>query len=38
MNSFWEQVYWGNTVRSYFIAAASILVVWLIIRLVKKFL
>jgi small-conductance mechanosensitive channel len=37
MNSFWEQVYWGNTVRSYFIAAASILVVWLIIRLVKKF-
>lgn len=36
MNSFWEQIYWGNTVRSYFIAAAGILVAWIVIRVVKK--
>lgn len=36
MNSFWEQIYWGNTVRSYFIAAAGILVAWIVIRIVKK--
>ena len=36
MQSFWQEVYWGNTVMSYVIAAAGILVAWLIIRIVKK--
>lgn len=36
MESFWNEVYWGNTVMSYFIAAGGILVAWLIIRIVKK--
>jgi small-conductance mechanosensitive channel len=36
MQSFWNEVYWGNTVMSYVIAAVGILLAWLIIRIVKK--
>jgi small-conductance mechanosensitive channel len=36
MQSFWQQVYWGNTVMAYVIAAGSILIAWLIIKIVKK--
>jgi small-conductance mechanosensitive channel len=36
MQSFWKEVYWDNTVMSYVIAAGSILLAWLIIRIVKK--
>ncbi len=31
-----QQVYWGNTVMAYVIAAGGILVAWIIIRIVKK--
>ena len=36
MGSIWQQVYWGNTVMAYVIAAGSILLAWIIIRIVKK--
>jgi len=36
MQSLWQQVYWGNTVMAYVIAAGSILIAWLIIKIVKK--
>lgn len=36
MQALWQQVYWGNTVMAYVIAAGSILIAWLIIKLVKK--
>lgn len=36
MQSLWKQVYWGNTVMAYVIAAGSILITWLIIKIVKK--
>lgn len=36
MQSLWQQIYWGNTVMAYVIAAGSILIAWLIIKIVKK--
>ena len=36
MQSLWQQVYWGNTVMAYVIAAGSILIAWLIIKIVKN--
>lgn len=36
MQSFWQQVYWGNTVMAYVIAAGGIFIAWLVIRIVKK--
>jgi small-conductance mechanosensitive channel len=36
MEPFWKEVFWGNTIMSYVIAAAGILVAWLVIRIVKK--
>lgn len=36
MNEFLDRVYWGNTVLHYLIAAGSILVCWVILKLVKK--
>lgn len=36
MQSLWQQVYWGNTVMAYVIAAGSILIAWVVIKIVKK--
>jgi small-conductance mechanosensitive channel len=36
MQSLWQQIYWGNTVMAYVIAAGGILLAWLIIKIVKK--
>lgn len=38
MNDFLNQVYWGNTVLAYLIAAGSILLTWVVLRLVKGWL
>ena len=38
MNDFLNQVYWGNTVLAYLIAAGSILLTWALLRLVKGYL
>ena len=35
MESFWQYQFWGNTVLAYTIAAGSILLAWLVIRLLK---
>lgn len=35
MESFWQYQFWGNTVLAYTIAAGSIFLAWLIIRLLK---
>jgi small-conductance mechanosensitive channel len=37
MGSIWEQVYWGNTILQYIIAATGIILVWLVIQLIKKY-
>jgi hypothetical protein len=36
MESFWNQVYWGNTVRAYVIAAAALIVASLLIRIIRN--
>lgn len=36
MQSFWQQVYWDNTVMAYVIAAGGIIVALIVIRIVKK--
>jgi small-conductance mechanosensitive channel len=36
MESFWQYQFWGNTVLAYTIAAAGIIMAWLIIRLLKR--
>lgn len=36
MNSFLDQVYWGNTVLAYLVAAGGIIIAWIILRLVKN--
>jgi small-conductance mechanosensitive channel len=36
MQSSWNLVYWGNTVMAYLIAAGSIILAWVVIRIVKK--
>jgi small-conductance mechanosensitive channel len=36
MQSFWQQVYWGNTVMAYVIAAGGLVLAWIVIRIVKK--
>ena len=36
MNDFLERIYWGNSVLDYLIAAGSILVVWVILKLIKN--
>lgn len=36
MNEFLDRVYWGNTVLDYLIALGSILLVWVILRLIKS--
>jgi small-conductance mechanosensitive channel len=36
MQSFWQQVYWGNTILAYVIAAAGLVLAWIVIRIVKK--
>ena len=36
MNEFLRRVYWGNMVLDYLIAAGSILVAWIILKLIRK--
>jgi small-conductance mechanosensitive channel len=36
MQSFWQQVYWGNTVMAYVIAAGGLILAWIVIRIVKN--
>jgi small-conductance mechanosensitive channel len=37
MESFWEKVYWGNSVLQYVIVFTGILLAWLVIRLIKTY-
>lgn len=36
MDAFLKQVYWGNTVLAYLIAAGGIILAWIVLKLVKK--
>lgn len=38
MNSFWKMVFWGNTVQAYAIALAGIVLTWMVIRIIRKYL
>ncbi len=38
MKEWLNQVYWGNTVQDYLIAAGGILLAWIIVKLLKKYL